>query len=253
MPKLSLVIITYNEESNIQRCIESAQGLVDEIVVVDSGSSDKTVEISKSLGAKVIHQDFLGYIEQKNFATAQATFDWVLSLDADEALSSDLKHSIAEAIINPGVHGFTMNRLTQYVGNWVKHGGWYPDKKLRLYQRQHGQWTGLNPHDRYELNNSATTQHLKGDILHYSYATLSDHLKQIDRFSAIGAQALKDAGGRSSILKIIYKPFARFCRIYFIKSGWLDGLTGFAIAVSGAYYVFLKYFRCYYLQNSKKA
>ena len=233
MRSLSVVIITYNEEHNIRRCLESLEGIGDEILVVDSGSLDGTAEICRSMGATVIEQDFLGYIEQKNFATSKAKNDWVLSLDADEALTPELKASILAIIDNPQADGYTINRLTNYCGTWVRHSGWYPDVKLRLYNRQKGLWTGINPHDRFRLNLGSKMAHLKGDILHYSYASVSDHIK------------------RSSILKILYKPMARFMRHFVFKAGFLDGLTGYTIAVNSAHAVFLKYLRLYYLEKDK--
>ncbi|HQW24623.1 MAG TPA: glycosyltransferase family 2 protein [Saprospiraceae bacterium] len=251
MRPLSIVIITYNEEHNIRRCLESLQGIGDEILVVDSGSLDSTTDICRSMGATVIEQDFLGYIEQKNFATSKAKNDWVLSLDADEALTPELKTSILAIIDNPQADGYTINRLTNYCGTWVRHSGWYPDVKLRLYNRQKGQWTGINPHDRFRLNLGSKMQHLKGDILHYSYASVSDHIKQIDRFSTIGAISMHNQGKRSSILKILYKPMARFMRHFVFKAGFLDGLTGYTIAVNSAHAVFLKYLRLYYLEKDK--
>lgn len=248
---LSIVIITYNEELNIRRCLESVKDLADEIVVVDSGSLDGTVEICRSMGARVITQPFLGYIEQKNFATAQATHDWVLSLDADEALSPELLASIRKTMEHPTADGYTMNRLTNYCGTWVRHGGWYPDVKLRLYNRQQGEWTGINPHDRYRLKLGSRMEYLHGDLLHYSYNTLSDHIKQIDRFSTIGALSMFNQGKRSSVPKLVYKPMARFMRHYIFKAGFLDGLTGVTIAILSAQAVYLKYLRLYYLQKDK--
>ena len=152
---------------------------------------------------------------------------------------------------NPEAEAYSMNRLTNYCGTWVRHGGWYPDTKLRLYNRTKGQWTGINPHDRFRLNLGHTMNHLPGDILHYSYNTLSDHLKQIDRFSTIGAIAMHNQGKTSSIPKIIYKPIARFLRHFIFKAGFLDGLTGYTIARNSAHAVFLKYLRLYYLQKDQ--
>jgi glycosyltransferase involved in cell wall biosynthesis len=248
---LSSLIITYNEERNIERCLLSVKEISDEIIVVDSGSADHTVAIAERLGAKVIHQPFLGYIEQKNFAISQANGDWVLSLDADEALDNTLRQSIAEAMRTPAAEAYSMNRLTNYCGHWVRHCGWYPDTKIRLFKKDAGKWTGVNPHDRYEVFGGKSTLHLKGDILHYSYNTISDHLRQIDHFSSIGAKALYDKGVKSSIAKLIYKPVARFLRAYVVWSGYRDGLTGFIIAVNSAHAVFLKYLRLYYLEKGK--
>lgn len=250
MPTLSVVIITFNEEVNILRCLQSVEGIADEILVVDSGSTDHTVEICKSRNAKVIHQDFLGYIEQKNFATSQAASEWVLSLDADEALTPELKMSIQQTLANPTSDGYMMNRLTNFCGHWVKHSGWYPDRKLRLYKKDKGKWGGVNPHDQYDLF-AGKPGFLQGDLLHYSYNSVSDHIKQIDRFSAIGAKAMYDKGMSSSIAKIIYKPIARFLKNYIVWSGFRDGLTGFIIAKNSAHAVFLKYLRLYYLQKGK--
>ena len=251
IPNLSVVIITYNEAHNIARCLDSVKDLASEILVVDSGSLDGTQDICRSLGAIVIEQDFLGYIEQKNFATSKASNDWVLSLDADEALTPELVNGIRAVFPSPAADGYTMNRLTNYCGTWVRHSGWYPDTKLRLYHRTKGQWTGINPHDRFRLNLGNTMHHLPGDILHYSYNNLSDHLKQIDRFSTIGAIAMHNQGKTSSIPKIIYKPIARFLRHFVFKAGFRDGLVGYTIARNSAHAVFLKYLRLYYLQREK--
>lgn len=251
MAHLSAVIITYNEEHNIRRCLESLSNLADEILVVDSGSLDGTVDICKSMGAVVIHQPFLGYIEQKNFATSKATYDWVLSLDADEALTTELLASIRKTMQNPSADGYTMNRLTNYCGTWVRHGGWYPDAKLRLFNRTKGEFTGVNPHDRYRLRLGSSMQHLKGDLLHYSFNSLTEFIRQQDRFSTIGALAMFNMGKKSSLAKILYKPIARFLKMYVLKAGFLDGLTGFTIAVNNAHAVFLKYLRLYYLQHDK--
>lgn len=249
--KISVVVVAYNEELNIGRCLESVKDIADEMIVVDSVSNDKTAEIARSMGAIVIEQPFLGYVEQKNFATSKANNDWVLSLDADEALSPELRKTIQSISSTPAADGYSMNRFNNYCGKWVRHSGWYPDVKLRLYNRRKGAWAGVNPHDRYILNAGSTIIHLKGDLLHYSYTNLSDHLKQIDHFSRIGALAMYEKGKRSSIAKIIYKPFARFMRHYILKVGFLDGLTGFIIAINGGYAVFMKYLRLYYRQNDK--
>lgn len=221
-----------------------------EIIVVDSGSKDHTLEICKSRNVKVIHQEFLGYIEQKNFATDHAASEWILSLDADEALSPELRASIQHALSNPTATGYLMNRLTNFCGHWVKHSGWYPDRKLRLYQKGKGKWGGTNPHDHFDLFEGKPAL-LQGDLLHYSYNTISDHMKQIDRFSTIGAKAMYEKGIKSSIAKMIYKPIARFLKNYIVWSGFRDGLTGFIIAKNSAHAVFLKYVRLYYLQKGR--
>ena len=252
-PTLSVVVITYNEAHRIGRCLESVVGIADEMLVVDSGSTDATVEIAERCGARVLHQPFLGYIEQKNYATGQASHDWVLSLDADEALSDELREEIRKVLEAPVYQGYSMPRLTCFCGHWVRHGGWYPDRKLRLYDRRFGRWTGINPHDQYKLQEGSKEARLSGDLLHYSYDSLSDHLKQIDRFSLIGATALHERGKRSGILKMLVKPLARFFRGYILQAGFLDGLTGLVIAANSAHAVFLKYYRLYRIQHQKPA
>lgn len=251
MHRLSVVIISLDEAENIVRCIRSVHGLADEVLVVDSGSTDGTQETASSLGARVVHQDFLGYMEQKNFATALAKFDWILSLDADEALTPDLHTEIRQELQNPDFHGYYMPRLTNFCGHWVRHSGWYPDRKLRLYDRRYGSWTGARIHERYQLREGLKAGFLKHDILHYSYNSLSDHLRQIDRFSALGAQALYEKGVKSSSTKLIIKTLARFFRTYFINGGFRDGLTGLVIAVNSSHAVFLKYLRLIYLHKGR--
>lgn len=248
---LSVVVITFNEAGNIRRCIDSVRALASEILVVDSGSTDGTPDLARKYGATVVHQPFLGYIEQKNFATSKAGFDWVLSLDADEALTPELSSEIHQVLTSPMFKGYTMPRLTNYCGHWVRYSGWYPDRKLRLYDRRYGLWNGVNPHDRYDLHKGLKTGSLQSDLLHYSYTSLSDHLRQIDRFSAIGAKALYDKGIRSSLLKILVKPPARFLRAYIVHSGYRDGWTGLVIAANSAHAVFLKYLRLLYLHKGR--
>ena len=179
MPKISAAIITFNEEINIKRCLCSLMEVVDEIVVVDSGSTDQTQKIALELGAKVVVNPFKGHIEQKNFAITQTKYDWIISLDADEALSEELKFSILSIKNDLSDTAYEFNRLTNYCGKWIKHSGWYPDKKLRIFHKSHGKWGGKNPHDQFILT-SGKPHHLKGDLLHYSFYTVEDHKKQIE-------------------------------------------------------------------------
>ena len=179
MTPISAIIITFNEEKNISRCIESLQGVADEIVVVDSLSTDSTQQICAQHGVRFISHAFEGYVKQKNWARLQASHQWVLSLDADEALSIELRNSIIEIKQNPTADGYTMNRLNNYCGTWIHHCGWYPDRKLRLWNNAKGEWMGENPHDRFEMPNTSIINHLKGDLLHYTYHTILQHLNQI--------------------------------------------------------------------------
>jgi len=240
--QLSVVIITYNEERNIARCLNSIKEIADEIVVVDSYSTDKTVEICNTYGAKVFHHKFEGHIQQKNYALEKASFFYVLSLDADEVLSDELRKSIAFVKSDWRSDGYEMNRLTNYCGAWIKHGGWYPDRKIRLFDKRKGKWTGINPHDRYALNESnASIGYLNGDILHYSYYSISDHIKQVNYFTEISARVLFEQKRKASLARLIVSPGFRFIRDYVLKCGFLDGYYGFVVCMISSHAVFLKY------------
>jgi glycosyltransferase involved in cell wall biosynthesis len=238
---LSAVIITYNEERNIRRCLESLMGVADEIVVVDSYSTDQTEHICREFGVRFVPHSFEGHIQQKNFAINQATNDWILSLDADEALTETLRYSILEIKENPTFKGYRMNRLTNYCGKWVKHCGWYPDTKTRLIHKDFGRWEGVNPHDRLEINENLPMGLLKGDLLHYSYYTKEDHFKQIAYFGDIAARELHARGKRAGWLTIGLKVIAQFFKSFFLKMGLLDGKTGVLISFRSAYATFVKY------------
>ena len=252
MEQLSVVIITFNEESNIGRCIDSVKKIADEIVVLDSFSTDKTVSIARENGAVVTQQKFAGYIEQKNNALALATYPYVLSLDADEALDETLANSIAAIKSGFSRQAYTMNRCTNYCGQFIRHGSWYPDKKLRLFDKRIARWGGINPHDKVEINSPYSSMHLKGDILHYSYKSLEEHVIQNNKFSTISAVSLFQLGKRTNPVKIIINPFWAFLQSYFFRAGFLDGFYGFVIAINIAHLTFLKHVKLYRLQRSKK-
>ncbi len=240
MPPLSAVVITFNEERNIERCLRSLQGVADELVVVDSYSTDRTEEICKALGARFIQHAFEGYIAQKNWAAAQAAHPHVLSLDADEELSEPLRQAILRAKADWQADGYTFNRLTNYCGTWIRHSGWYPDRKLRLWDSRLGSWQGEDPHDKYVLRPGCSTQHLPGDLLHYSYHSIAQHVNQIAKFSQIAARERFRKGRRVSIVHLVFHPIFIFFKKYFLKMGMLDGYAGFVIAVLSAYGVFIK-------------
>lgn len=239
--KLSAAIITFNEEHNIGRCIESLKGVADEIVVVDSFSTDRTQEICEKAGARFIRNPFEGHIQQKNFALNQCTGDWILSLDADEALDDRLRESISMAVADETAEGFRMNRLTYYCGHWVKHCGWYPDTKLRLVRKGRAEWRGVNPHDRLDLISGADSGFLNGDILHYSYYTREDHLRQIEYFSGIASKELFQRGKKISMVMMVVKVIAQFLKSYVFKLGFLDGMTGWNISRLSAFATWRKY------------
>jgi glycosyltransferase involved in cell wall biosynthesis len=242
MPKISVVIITYNEEKNIAHCIQSVKDIADEIVVLDSFSKDKTKQICESLGVKFYEHAFDGHIQQKNRAITYATFPHILSLDADEALDETLRQSIIDVKNNWTHDGYYMNRLTNYCGHWVKHCNWYPDTKLRLWDSRKGSWTGINPHDKYELHDSDdNTKHIKGDILHYSFNSVADHYKQVEYFTDISSKAYFDKGKKAPLYKLIVNPIAKFIDHYLLHVGFLDGKAGFSISKISAYATYLKY------------
>lgn len=242
MPKLSVVIITFNEEKNIARCLDSVKNIADDIIVVDSFSTDTTEKICREKGIRFIKHTFEGHIEQKNWAITQAQYPHILSLDADEALDETLKKSILEIKISWTHDGYYLNRLTNYCGKWVHHCGWYPDKKLRLWDSRKGKWGGTNPHDKYELfDGDKNTGNIKGDILHFSYYTPDDHYKQVNYFTDILAKAQYKEGKKAPLFVLIFSPIIKFIRDYFLKLGILDGITGFAICRISAYATYLKY------------
>lgn len=247
--KLSVVIITFNEERNIGRCLESVKNIADEIVVVDSFSTDETPGICAAYGTRFVSRAFTGYVDQKNFANAQAAFPHILSLDADEVLTPELERSIRAVKENWQGAGYYLARLTNYCGTWIKHGGWYPDKKLRLYNRDLGQWEGLLLHEVYQVQPGQATALLKGDLLHYSYHSLEDHLKQINHFTTIACRELQLKGKRTGLTPMLVKPPFKFLQMYILKSGWRDGFAGFCLAVLSAYAVFVKYAKLYMVHS----
>lgn len=242
MNKISVVIITLNEEKNIRRCLESVSGIADEIVIVDSASIDNTIDIAKEYSAKIVIQPFLGYGKQKNFAIKQASHNWILSLDADEALSITLRNSIEKVKENAPYNSYSFSRLTNYCGKWIKHCGWYPDKKIRLFKKNAGAWKEDKIHEKWELHNTADeVGALKGDLLHYSFYTISDHLKQIEKFTEIAAKESVEKGKKASLFKIWAGPKWTFFTQYVIRLGFLDGYYGYLVCKYSAYATLVKY------------
>ena len=241
--KLSVVIITLNEENNIGVCLDAAGQVADEIVVVDSCSTDKTKEICLAKGAKFIEHSFEGHIQQKNYAITQATYDYVLSIDADEVISEKLAHSILEIKQHWQKDAYYLLRRSHYCGKFINHGDWYPDKKIRLFKKGGGNWGGINPHDTIELNRGKSLGKLKGDLEHYTYNTVKEHVDQANKFSSIGARELLARHSRVSILTLILHPGWRFIRSYILRLGFLDGLRGFTIAFIISFETYSKYLK----------
>jgi glycosyltransferase involved in cell wall biosynthesis len=251
MPPLSVVIITYNEEKMIGKCLESVQDIADEIVVVDSLSTDNTRSICKQYNVKFIEHAFEGHIQQKNLALSHAVNPHVLSLDADEVVSPKLKESIKSIKQNWENDGYYFNRLTNYCGKWIRHCGWYPDKKLRLLDRRKGQWGGVNPHDKIMMEKNSRICHLKGDLWHYSFFSIGQHIEQINKFTDISSCQLFEQGKKASVAKILFSPFIKFIRDYIVKAGFLDGFYGLVISMNSAHAKFLKYSKLKKLHDAR--
>ena len=251
MRAISVVIITFNEENNIGRCIDSVKKIADEILVVDSFSSDNTVAIAKNKGAIVHQEKFRGYVEQKNLALQLSSHQYVLCLDADEALDEILINSILELKTTVHAQAYSMNRCTNYCGRFIRRGLWYPDKKLRLFDKEIAVWGGVNPHDKVILTKAVKIHHLKGDLLHYSFNSIEEHVAQNNKFSGISAQALYQAGKRTNLFKITVNPIWAFIHGYFLRFGFLDGLYGFIIAINISHLTFLKHTKLMVLQRRK--
>lgn len=245
--KISATIITFNEERNLPRVIESLR-CADEILVVDSGSTDRTVEIAEKLGARVIESPWLGFAAQKNFAADKASHDWILSLDADESLSEALEGEIWQIKKKgPQSDAYTMPRLAQYLGKWIRHSGWYPDRKVRLYDRRRARWVGDFVHESVRVE--GRVGHLQANILHFTCSSLSEHLKTMDRYTTLAAQQALAQGERIRFSKLILNPPWTFFRTYVLQRGFLDGVEGLAIANMAALYNFLKYAKARYMSG----
>lgn len=251
MKKLSVVIITYNEERNIGRCIDSVLPIADEIVVLDSFSDDHTRIIAESKGAKVVQEKFIGYIEQKNRAVELASHDYVLSIDADEVIDQTLQESILLAKQTFTYSAYKMKRCTNHCGRFIRHGAWYPDRKIRLFDKQVAKWGGLNPHDKIVFNKPIAVKQLQGEILHFSFATIQEHAMQNDRFSSIVAESYHKAGKRTNPVKVMINPAWAFFYGYIVRRGFLGGKQGLVIAANQARYTFQKHKKLYHLQTGR--
>ena len=242
IPPVSLAVISFNEEARIAECLASVSELVREIVVVDSGSADRTVAIAQEAGARVIHQPWLGYRDQKQKALEACTQPWVLMLDSDEELSPGLRTSLA-AFFSSGdakwFHGARFNRCTRFLGRWIRHGDWYPDTQLRLVRREEAVMAGGSTHERLEVRGGV--KHLRGDLLHDSFPTLASYLSKIHPYSAAFLETRKEQGRRWSLAGNLLRPLWRFLRAYLLRLGFLDGFPGFWIAYGTAFSVFYRY------------
>jgi glycosyltransferase involved in cell wall biosynthesis len=248
---LSVAIVAFNEEANLGRTLASIRW-ADEIVVVDSGSTDRTCEIAREFGARVVHEPWRGYVAQKNYALELCTQEWILSLDADEEVSPGLADEIREAISSGKFAGYSIPRQNLFLGRWMRHGGFYPDPKLRLFRRGDGYSTGFDPHDHFELKSRKPVGRFHHPLVHYTYPTLTLYLEHMNRYSSLGAKmALASGHRRFSVLNIIVRPVATFTYNYFFRLGFLDGREGLLLHLYHAGYVSWKYAKAWELARQE--
>ncbi|MCP5071370.1 MAG: glycosyltransferase family 2 protein [bacterium] len=243
-PELSVCIIACNEERDLPRCLASVAFADEIIVIVDDRSGDATEKLAREAGAEVLLHAYDGNVEQKNLALDRARGQWVLALDADEALSDQLAAEIRAFLAQPpsDVAGMEINRLTWHLGRWIRHGEFYPDWQLRVFRNGAGRWAGTNPHGRVELSPEAGSQgRFRGEAWHWSYRDLADQVDRIQDFSSIQARANLESGRSHALRDMILRPPARFARAFLLKQGYRDGVPGFIIAAATAFHVFLKY------------
>lgn len=249
-PRITVTLITLNEEKNLARALKSV-AWADEKLVIDSGSTDRTVEIAREHGAHVIQNPWPGYGRQKNFAQDHAANEWILNLDADEEVSSDLHREIVGTLDGLDgldadrrvASGFEIPRRTWFLGRWILHGGWYPNHLVRLVDRRRGRWTEPQVHEAWKpfASGEASIARLTHPLLHYTFASIREQVLTNLRFSNLGFQELQRRGKRASLAKLVLKPIGKFLETYLVKRGFLDGLPGLIISVNAAHSMFLKY------------
>jgi glycosyltransferase involved in cell wall biosynthesis len=247
---LSVAIISFNEEDNLGKTLDAVKGIASEIIIVDSRSTDRTVEIAESFGAKVFVEDWKGHVAQKNSALEKCTQEWILSLDCDEVADAELVQSVINAVKNPTSDGYMVNRRTYYMGKYLKY-SWQPDWKLRLVRRDASpKWGGYDPHDVLSITGSVE-KIKRGDLLHYSYRDIFDHYQRLVKYAKVAAQSYDKNGKKFSYTALYTKPLFAFVKKYFIKLGFMDGFAGMAVAVSSFIYVYLKYLFLKEIQGKK--
>ncbi len=238
--KISAVLITFNEEANIEASLRSLSGIADEIVIVDSHSTDRTVKLARAFTDKIVARDWGGYADQKNFANGLAVHPWILSLDADERVSDGLRLEILAAKEgDPSCAGFAMPRLVFYLGRWIRHCGWYPDRKVRLFRKDAARWEGAFIHESLVI--SGEVRRFRNPLHHFSYRSIGDHLTRLNRFADLGAQKLYARGRKCRWYHLLILPGGRFIKSYFLKRGFLDGFAGMVVSVLNGYAIFVRY------------
>jgi glycosyltransferase involved in cell wall biosynthesis len=250
MPKLSVTIVAQDEEADIGECVASV-AWADEVIVVDGGSRDRTVEIAERAGARVIRQPWTGYAAQKNFALDRATHDWVLSVDADERVTTELRAEVMAALDRgPEYDGYQVPRRSYFLGQWMRHGGWYPDYNLRLFRRGKGRFREREVHERVDVDGRVGALHAPID--HYTYRTLSEYVQRMDRYSTLAAHELRRAGVSVGPVDLLVRPAATFVRMYVVQRGFLDGFRGLLLAGCYASYTFFKYAKAWEAARASK-
>lgn len=253
--KITATIITLNEADNIRAACESVSW-ANEILVVDSGSTDATRELAREAGARVVEQAWPGFAAQKQFAAERATHDWIFSLDADERVSDQLRSSIEDLLYTSEAQladGYTIARRSFYMGRWIRGGGWYPDRQLRLYRKARGRWAGAFIHESVKMDQDAVVKNLSGDILHYSVRDAAHHHRMIgERYAPLSARQMFEQGRRTSPAKIATAAPAAFIRSFLLKGGFRDGLAGLGIASFAAHHAFLKHLMLWEMQRKSK-
>jgi len=249
MTKLSAVIITKDEEQNIRRCLESVR-FADEIIVIDSDSSDKTVEIASQIGAKVFNRPWQGFGPAKQEGVNQADGDWILSIDADEVVPENLAHEIKRSINSSnGVSGFYLKRKTLFLGRWILHSGWYPGYVLRLFQKNEARFDGAVVHEKVVTDGKV--EYLDSDLLHYSYPDMECYLSKSNRYTTLGAEEAFRKGKKAGVIEIVFKPPIAFLKHYIVNQGFRDGIEGFILAALSSMAVLVKYAKLRKLQSRK--
>lgn len=248
---ISAVIITFNVENTIEACLKAVLAVCQEVLVLDSSSTDRTVEICQKLGVRIVDQEWLGYAQTKNEGHKLASNDWILSIDSDEVLSDELIKSLHHLQLEDD-KVYSLDRLTNYCGKWIHHCGWYPEWKVRLFNKKHISWKGDYVHETLDIPAHYQRVKLKGKLYHYSYKDAADHLKRIEKYARLSAQERFEAGKKPSFVKRYFSPPARFIRTYFIKKGFLDGKAGWLISIRSAYMIKLRYSLLNELWRAKK-
>ena len=250
-PTVSAIVVCFNEEGNIGACLESLRWC-DEIVVVDSFSTDRTVEICRRYTNRVVQREWRGYIDQKTYALSQATKEWALSVDADERITPELREEIGQALVRDrdSYAGYAVPRLVFYLRRWWWRGGWYPDYTVRLFRRDRATWGGSEPHDKILVD--GRIRRLRHPLHHFTYRDMEDHIRRINRFTSISSRELSKSGRRWRVTDALLRPAARFLRCYFLKRGFMEGFAGFYVAVTAAMYVFLRYAKLWELELEDK-